>query len=103
MLSVLSSVFGNKNVRMTKQKELVVEKSKKNGSSLEEMERGDLPLQDFAALCRRQVVPMYCQCPNTVKRFHWTSRPRMEHTRVLEATEIDTAAKEISLAHIILS
>lgn len=42
---------------MTKQKEVVLEKLNKTGSSLEEMEKGNLPLQESAAQCRRQVFP----------------------------------------------
>lgn len=58
---------------MAKQKELVVEKLKKNGSSLEEMERSNLPLQDPTALCKRQVVPAQCPRSNTGRRFRWTT------------------------------
>ena len=56
VISVLYSGFGNKkNVKMTKQKELVVEKLKKNRSSLEETERA-LFLRRTSLLCA--VVPM---------------------------------------------
>lgn len=104
MLSVLSFVSGNKNnVKMRKHKELVVEKLKKNVSSLEETERGNLPLEDLTVLCRRQVAPVQCRCLNTVERFCWMICVRMEHIQVLEVSEIYTAAKGIPFAHIVVT